>query len=77
MGTSTNRTGGVAVVEALLEHGSDTAFCVPGESYLPILDALYDARENITLYTCRHESGASNMADAYGKLKGQPGICLV
>lgn len=77
MGTSTKRTGGVAVVEALLEHGSDTAFCVPGESYLPILDALYDVRENITLYTCRHESGASNMADAYGKLKGRPGICMV
>lgn len=74
MGT---RTGGTAVVEALLKHGSDMAFCVPGESYLPILDALYDAKENIALYTCRHESGASNMAEAYGKLKGSPGICLV
>lgn len=74
---STKRTGGVAVVEALLKQGSDTAFCVPGESYLPILDALYDSRDDILLYTCRHESGASNMAEAYGKLTGRPGICLV
>ncbi|MHA1544468.1 MAG: thiamine pyrophosphate-binding protein, partial [Alphaproteobacteria bacterium] len=74
---STKRTGGVAVVEALLKHGSDSAFCVPGESYLPILDALYDSRDDISLYTCRHESGASNMAEAYGKLTGKPGICLV
>jgi len=71
------RTGGQAVVEALLKHGSDTAFCVPGESYLPILDAFYDVKNKIKLYTCRHESGASNMAEAYGKLTGKPGICLV
>ncbi len=71
------RSGGVAVVEALLKHGSDTAFCVPGESYLPILDALYDVQDSISLYTCRHEAGAANMAEAYGKLTGQPGICLV
>lgn len=75
--TGTNRTGGVAVVEALQKHGSDTAFCVPGESYLPILDALYDVSDSISLYTCRHESGASNMAEAYGKLTGKPGICMV
>ena len=53
------------------------AFCVPGESYLPILDALYDVADKIRLITCRHESGASNMAEAYGKLTGKPGICLV
>ena len=58
-------------------HGAELAFCVPGESYLPVLDALYTVRERIQLITCRHESGAANMAEAYGKLTGTPGICLV
>ena len=69
--------GGRAVVDALVAHRAGIAFCVPGESYLPILDALYDVSDKIKLITCRHESGASNMAEAYGKLTGQPGICLV
>ncbi|HXV73845.1 MAG TPA: thiamine pyrophosphate-binding protein [Sphingomonadales bacterium] len=69
--------GGRAVVEALLTHGATHAFCVPGESYLPILDALHDARGKIRLVTCRHEAGAANMAEAYAKLTGKPGICLV
>ncbi|MCH8173211.1 MAG: hypothetical protein IIA70_07910 [Proteobacteria bacterium] len=69
--------GGKAVVDALVAHRAGIAFCVPGESYLPILDALYDVSDKIKLITCRHESGASNMAEAYGKLTGQPGICLV
>jgi acetolactate synthase-1/2/3 large subunit len=56
-------------------HGADTAFCVPGESYIAVLDALHDAP--IRLITCRHEAGAANMADAYGKLTGRPGVCLV
>jgi acetolactate synthase-1/2/3 large subunit len=71
------RTGGQILVEQLLVQGADLAFAVPGESYLPVLDALYDARERIELITCRHESGASNMADAYGKLTGRPGLCFV
>ncbi|MEE8258318.1 MAG: thiamine pyrophosphate-binding protein, partial [Sphingomonadales bacterium] len=70
-------TGGVAVVDALIAHGVSHAFCVPGESYLPVLDALYDVKDKINLITCRHESGAANMADAHGKLTGKPGICLV
>ena len=56
-------------------NGADLAFCVPGESYLPVLDALYDS--SIRLVTCRHEQGAANAAEAYGKLTGRPGICLV
>ncbi len=56
-------------------HRADTAFCVPGESYLAVLDALHDSP--IRLVVCRHEAGAANMADAYGKLTGRPGICLV
>ena len=56
------RSGGRILVDQLLVHGADHAFCVPGESYLPVLDALYDARQSIRLITCRHESAASNMA---------------
>ncbi len=71
------RTGGQILVDQLKIHGADLAFCVPGESYLAVLDALYDAREQIKLITCRHEAGAANMAEAYGKLTGKPGICFV
>jgi acetolactate synthase-1/2/3 large subunit len=71
------RTGGQILVDALKIHGVDLAFCVPGESYLAVLDALYGARDSIRLITCRHEGGAANMADAYGKLTGRPGICFV
>src|SRR5688500_9817318 len=71
------RTGGQLIVDQLLTHGAEPAFCVPGESYLPVLDALYTVRDRIRLITCRHESGAANMAEAYGKMTGKPGICLV
>jgi len=72
-----SRSGGQILVDQLRIHGADLAFCVPGESYLPVLDALYANREAIRLITCRHESGATNMAEAYGKLTGKPGICFV
>ena len=71
------RSGGQILVDQLKIHGTDIAFCVPGESYLPVLDALYEHRDSIRLITCRHESGAANMAEAYGKLTGRPGVCLV
>jgi acetolactate synthase I/II/III large subunit len=70
-------TGGQIVVELLMTHGVDTVFCVPGESYLPALDALYSARDKIRLIICRHEAAAANMAEAYGKLTGRPGVCFV
>ena len=70
-----SRTGGQVLVHQLQLHGVDTAFCVPGESYLAVLDALHDSP--IRLVVCRHEAGAANMAEAYGKLTGRPGICLV
>lgn len=70
------RSGGQILVEALLRNAVDTVYCVPGESYLPVLDALYDAQSIRTIVT-RHEGAASNMADAYGKLTGRPGICFV
>lgn len=69
------RSGGRIVVDALERHGVDIAFCVPGESYLPILDALRDSP--IRLITARHEGAAANMAEAYGKLTGRPGVCIV
>jgi acetolactate synthase-1/2/3 large subunit len=70
-------SGGRILVDALCTHGVDTAFCVPGESYLAVIDALYDARERIRLIVCRQEGGAAFMAEAYGKLTGKPGICMV
>ena len=71
------RTGGQVLVDQLRIHGADTIFCVPGESYLGTLDALYDVRDDIRLIVCRQEGGAAYMADAYGKLTGRPGVCLV
>ena len=78
MGTRTGiRTGGQLLVDQLKIHRIDTAFCVPGESFLAVLDALYDARGEIRLIVCRQEGGAAYMADAYGKLTGRPGVCFV
>ena len=71
------RTGGQVLVDALRVHGVDTVFCVPGESYLAVLDALHDAEDAISVITCRHESGAAFMGDAYGKLTGKPGVTMV
>src|SRR4051812_45134540 len=69
------RTGARILVDQLVAHGVDTAFCVPGESYIAVLDALRDAP--IRLVVARHEAGAANMAEAYGKLTGRPGVCFV
>jgi acetolactate synthase-1/2/3 large subunit len=69
-------SGGQLVVAALGAHRVDMAFSVAGESYLEVLDALFDAPE-IRLVTCRQEGGAAFMAEAYGKLTGKPGVLLV
>jgi acetolactate synthase I/II/III large subunit len=69
-------TGGQLVVAALRSHGVEMAFGVAGESYLEVLDALFDAPE-IRFVTCRQEGGAAFMAEAYGKLTGKPGVLLV
>jgi acetolactate synthase I/II/III large subunit len=71
------RTGGQILIDQLKIHRADTVFCVPGESFLAVLDALYDAQDEIRLIVCRQEGGAAYMADAYGKLTGRPGICFV
>ncbi len=77
MNSKNMRSGGQLVSDALLMQGADSVFCVPGESYLEVLDALYDAQNAIRVISCRHEHGAANMAEAYGKLTGKPGICMV
>ncbi|HEY6175808.1 MAG TPA: thiamine pyrophosphate-binding protein [Kofleriaceae bacterium] len=74
---SAARSGGQLVVDQLLVHGVDLVFCVPGESYLAVLNALYDARDRMRLINARHEAGAANMAEAYGKLTGRPGVAMV
>jgi acetolactate synthase-1/2/3 large subunit len=70
-------TGGELVVQSLVTHGVERAFCVPGESYLAVIDALYEVRNRLDLIVCRHEAGAANMAEAYGKMTGRPGVCMV
>jgi acetolactate synthase-1/2/3 large subunit len=72
---SKTRTGGQILVDQLLAHGVTDVFCVPGESYLAVLDALHDVDIRVTV--CRQEGGAAIMADAAGKLTGLPGICMV
>ena len=69
-----SRAGGEIVVANLLAQGATHVFCVPGESYLPVLDALFDVRDRIELVVCRQEGGAAYMAEAFGKLTGRPGI---
>jgi acetolactate synthase-1/2/3 large subunit len=71
------RTGGEIVVANLVAQGATHAFCVPGESYLPVLDALHDVRDRLRLVVCRQEGGAAYMAEACGKLTGRPGIAFV
>ncbi|MEX0809000.1 MAG: thiamine pyrophosphate-binding protein [Dongiaceae bacterium] len=70
------RTGGQILIDQLLINGVERAFCVPGESYLAALDALYEARNRIELIVCRQEGGAAYMAEADGKMTGRPGICF-
>jgi len=76
-GSDAQRTAAQLLVDALRVHGADTAFCVPGESYLAVIDALYDARESIRLVVARQDGGAAYMAEAWGKVTGRPGICFV
>ena len=73
----TQRTAAQRLVDCLVANDVSHVFCVPGESYLAVLDALHDVRDRIQLIACRHEAGAANMAEAYGKLTGKPGVCMV
>jgi acetolactate synthase-1/2/3 large subunit len=71
------RNGGQLLVQSLVGLGARKAFGLPGESYLAVLDALHDMRGVLDYVLCRHEGGAAFMAAAWGKLTGQPGLCMV
>lgn len=75
MPAASSRSGGQILVDQLILHGVQQLFCVPGESFLAVLDALHDA--SIAVSVCRQEGGAAMMAEAQGKLTGRPGICFV
>jgi len=70
-----SRSGGRILVDQLQLQGVERLTCVPGESFLAVLDALHDA--SIDVVVCRQEGGAAIMAEAYGKLTGRPGVCFV
>src|SRR5581483_11802755 len=70
-----SRTAAEVLVDQLIANGVRHVFCVPGESYLAVLDAFHD--RDITVTVCRQEGGAAMMADAVGKATGRPGICFV
>jgi acetolactate synthase I/II/III large subunit len=71
------RHGGKILADALAAQGVKLAFGVPGESYLPVLDGLHDLQDRLRFVICRQEGGASYMAEAYGKLTGEPGVLFV
>lgn len=71
------RTGGQLLADALVANGATHIFAVPGESYLDLLDGLYNQRNRIELVTCRFEAGAVHMAEAHGKLTGRAGVAVV
>ena len=69
--------GGEALAETLAAWSVDTAFAVPGESYLPVLAALQRRANAIRLVTPRHESGVTFACAAYGRIAGRPAVGLV
>jgi len=71
------KSGGQVLAECLLLNNATHGFGVPGESYLAVLDALYDIQDQFELMVSRNEGGAAYMAAAYGALTGKPGLCFV
>ena len=71
------KTGGQIIVDHLISNGIDRVFSVPGESFLGVMDAIYERGNEIQFVNCRQEGGSAFMAAAYGKLTGKPGICFV
>ncbi|MDV5999844.1 acetolactate synthase [Kocuria rhizophila] len=69
------QSAGHLIVESLKAHGVDRVFTVPGESYLDVLDGLYES--GVQNVVCRQEGGVTYMAEAYGKLTGRPGVAMV
>jgi acetolactate synthase-1/2/3 large subunit len=75
--SANSRIGGHILVDNLIAHDVDLVFGVPGESFLAVLDGFHARQDRIRFVICRQEGGAANMADAYGKLTGKPGVCMV
>ena len=71
------KNGGGLLMDCLIALGGTKGFGVPGESYLAVLDAMYDRKGKFDLMLCRNEGGAAYMAEAWGKLTGTPGLCFV
>lgn len=71
------KSGAEVLVDCLINQGVKVGFGIPGESYLAVLDALYDVKTKLRFITTRHESGAAFMAEAYAKLSGEIGVCFV
>src|SRR5215469_175490 len=69
------RSAAEVLVDQLRIHGVRHVFCVPGESYLAVLDAFHDS--DLTVTVCRQEGGAAIMAESFGKVTGRPGVCFV
>lgn len=77
MTNNNTRTGGQLLVDCLLSQGAEIGYSVPGESYLGVLDALYDVPDELKLIICRQEGSVAFMAEAYGSLTGKPGLGFV
>ncbi len=71
------RTGGEILADALMANGVNTLFGVPGESFLSLLDAIHDRSDRLRFVSSRQEGGAAYMADAFAKMTGAPGVCVV
>src|SRR5262249_56164326 len=69
------RSAAEVLVDQVRIHGVRHVFCVPGESYLAVLDAFHDS--DLTVTVCRQEGGAAIMAESFGKVTGRPGVCFV
>lgn len=77
MNSPTERTVGQVVVDTIRAYGVHRAYCVPGESYLGVMEAVRELGTAFDLVVCRHEGGAAYMAEASGRLTGLPGVCMV
>ena len=74
-GKDNTRSAAEVLVDQLIVNGVRHAFCVPGVSYLAVLDAFHD--RDLAITVCRQEAGATIMAEAVGKLTGRPGVAFV
>ena len=77
MHDNAKKNGGQIIADHIISNGIERVFSVPGESFLGVMDALYDRSNEIQFVNCRQEGGAAFMAAAYGKLTGKPGVCFV